>query len=107
VWGCFSWSGVDALVQIDGIMNGDKYIKIINERSSCENERLEEEFIFQQDNDSKHTIKKIKEIFLGFKHQIVGMTCTKSGFESYRKLMESIGLESARGTNKNDCFKNI
>jgi len=35
------------------------------------------------------------------------MTCTKSEFESYRKLMESIGLESARGTNKNDCFKNI
>jgi len=24
VWGCFSWSGVGALVQIDGIMNADK-----------------------------------------------------------------------------------
>jgi len=51
--------------------------------------------------------EKIKEIFSGFKHQIVGMICTKPGFESYRKLIESIGLESARETNKNDYFKNI
>jgi len=48
---------------------------------------LEEKFIFQQDNDSKHTVKKkIKEIFLGFKHQIVEMTCTKFEFKSYRNL---------------------
>ena len=28
---CFSWNGIDSLVQIDGTMNVDKYIEIINE----------------------------------------------------------------------------
>lgn len=30
VWGCFSWNGVGTLVPIDGIMNANKYIDIIN-----------------------------------------------------------------------------
>ena len=31
LWGCFSWNGVDSLVQIEETMNADKYIEIINE----------------------------------------------------------------------------
>jgi len=64
VWGCFSWSGVDALVKIDGIMNIDKYIEIINKNLEETAVKMDlEEFIFQQDNDSKHTTKKSKKFF--------------------------------------------
>ena len=65
LWGCFSWNGVGSLVQIEGIMNSDKYIEII-----CENLEeavlkisFKEEFILQQDNNPKHTAKKTNKFF--------------------------------------------
>jgi len=52
IWRCFSWNGVDALVQINGIMNADKYIEIINENLEESCKMGLEEFIFQQDNEA-------------------------------------------------------
>ncbi|EFN66003.1 Transposable element Tcb1 transposase, partial [Camponotus floridanus] len=65
VWGCFSWAGVGNLVKINGIMTADVYIDIINENlEECLLKLgLEDNFIFQQDNDSKHTAKKSQAFF--------------------------------------------
>ncbi|EFN76668.1 hypothetical protein EAI_05037, partial [Harpegnathos saltator] len=30
IWACFSWYGIGNLVAINGIMNADKYIDILN-----------------------------------------------------------------------------
>jgi len=47
-----------------GIMNADKYIEIINENLEEATVKMgREEFIFQQDNDLKHTAKKSKKFF--------------------------------------------
>lgn len=60
VWGCFAWSGVGSLVPITDILTADRYIDILSENLEASLVRvgLEENFIFQQDNDPKHTAKK-------------------------------------------------
>jgi len=65
VWGCFSWNGVGTLVLVDGIMNADKHINIINENleKAILKMNLDKEFIFQQGNDPRVRCQKKYEIF--------------------------------------------
>ena len=63
IWGCICWQGPGYATKIDGRMDGDLYLSILKEE-------LQETFIyynlrpsdiiFQQDNDPKHTCKKVK-----------------------------------------------
>ncbi|GFW63563.1 transposable element Tc1 transposase [Trichonephila clavipes] len=57
VWGCMAMSGMGKLVFIDGIMHKMAYLNILqnNLKESADNLRLGSNFIFQQDNDPKHT----------------------------------------------------
>lgn len=56
VWGCFSSSGVGDLTRVSGKMNKEAYKKILEENALISGLRLiGEGFVFQQDNDPKHT----------------------------------------------------
>ena len=58
VWGCMGWNGVGILCEVEGRMNAEQYISILEEcllRSMEESGVDEEDIIFQQDNDPKHT----------------------------------------------------
>jgi hypothetical protein len=60
VWGCMGWNGVGVLCEVEGRMNAEQYISILEEcllRSMQESVVDEEDIIFQQDNDPKHTSK--------------------------------------------------
>ena len=61
--GCFSAAGTGRLVRIEGKMNGAKYVEILDENlmQSAQELRLWRRFIFQQDNDPKHTAKTTKK----------------------------------------------
>ncbi|KAG0442369.1 Transposable element Tcb1 transposase [Dictyocoela muelleri] len=63
-WGCFSYQGTGKLVFIDGKMDADAYIEIIknNLQASATSMNLTD-YTFQQDNDPKHTSKKVKKFF--------------------------------------------
>ena len=64
VWGCMGWNGVEQLVEVEGRMDADQYVDILDNHllpSLEESGILEEDCIFQQDNDSKHTAKKTKQ----------------------------------------------
>lgn len=65
VWGCFSWSGVGNLHKIDGIMDARRYIDILrnNLTQSVEKMDIDDQYIFQQDNDPKHTAGVTKRFF--------------------------------------------
>lgn len=63
VWGSFAWSGVGSLVHIKGIMTADVYIDLLNENLEVSLTGLETNYIFQQDNDPKHTAKKTTAFF--------------------------------------------
>ena len=66
VQGCFAWAGTGILLEVEGKMNADQYVDILEEGVLPRFEKLgiiEGERIFQQDNDLKHTSKKAKEYF--------------------------------------------
>jgi len=72
VWGCMLWDGVGYACKIDGRMDGDLYIKILEEDLQASinyYDKSPSDIIFQQDNDPKHTCKKAKNWFQdnGFK----------------------------------------
>ncbi|GFV05301.1 transposable element Tc1 transposase [Trichonephila clavipes] len=57
VWGCVAHNGVSNLAFIDNKMNALAYIDVLrhNLLDSCKKLSMENTFIFQQDNDPKHT----------------------------------------------------
>ncbi|GFX43930.1 transposable element Tc1 transposase [Trichonephila clavipes] len=66
VWGAMAATGVGNLVFIDGNMNKFGYLKILqsNLHPSVQKLGLGSNFVFQQDNDPKHTAKIVKEWLL-------------------------------------------
>jgi transposase len=67
VWGCFHASGVGVLKRITGIMDQHQYHTILTHSFMPEMKRLTKEepaavvWLFQQDNDPKHTARKNKQ----------------------------------------------
>lgn len=63
VWGCFTWWHTGPLVQIQGIMKKEDYLHILQSNLPDFVEQAaypEEEMIFQQDGDPKHTAKIVQ-----------------------------------------------
>ncbi|GFS77498.1 transposable element Tcb1 transposase [Trichonephila clavipes] len=62
VWGCMASNVVENLVFIDGIMDHKLYIDILNNnlKESAKKLGLDGNFIFQLDNDPKHTARNVK-----------------------------------------------
>lgn len=60
-WGAFSSSGTGELIPIKGIMRSEDYIKVLDDNlmSTVLRLGLGRRFIFQQDNDPKHTSKSV------------------------------------------------
>ncbi|GFW26886.1 transposable element Tcb1 transposase [Trichonephila clavipes] len=66
VWDCIAANGVGKLCFIDGIMTARTYIDILrhNLQSSAQKLGLGASFVFQQDNDPKHTANLTREWLL-------------------------------------------
>jgi hypothetical protein len=66
VWGCMSSRGIGRLVQINGKMDALKYARIISENleASCQMMGFPADFIYQQDNDPKHTAALTRKFFV-------------------------------------------
>jgi transposase len=65
LWGCFSANGTGNIIKVDGIMRKEDYIGILegNIKQSAQKLRLGRKWIYQQDNDPKHTAKVVKKWF--------------------------------------------
>ena len=61
LWGCFAAGGTGALHKIDGITRQENYLDILkqNLKTSVRNLNLGHKWVFQMDNDPKHTSKDV------------------------------------------------
>lgn len=63
MWGCMGWDGIGYATKIDGKMDADLYVEILEKELQLSLEywdKTVEDVVFQQDNDPKHTSKKAK-----------------------------------------------
>lgn len=68
IWGCFSWYGVGDIYRVRGNMNAKQYHSILVHHMVPSAQRLFgddflDKFVYQQDNDPKHTARIIKRYF--------------------------------------------
>jgi len=63
VWGCFTWDSLGPLVRVEGIINSQRYIDILNAHLIPFMEGLEGKIEFQQDNASVHKSKLTMAFF--------------------------------------------
>jgi transposase len=63
VWGCFTGHGVGRLYLVEGIMEQNQYIRILEQEMlpSAQNLFGDRYWAFQQDNDPKHTARRVQE----------------------------------------------
>ena len=62
VWGCFGGDNIGDLIQINGIMDQKKYHSILQYHAIPSGNRIiGSNFIFQQDNDPKHTSRYCRD----------------------------------------------
>ena len=67
VWGCMGWNGVGVLTEVEGNMNAQQYVDILDAgvEESVEKLGLDmDTFYFQQDNDPKHTAEHAYNWFM-------------------------------------------
>ena len=63
MWGCMTWEGTGQAWKIDGKMDANLYIEILQDdlmETLWQINKTPGEVIFQQDNDPKHTSKKAR-----------------------------------------------
>src|SRR5260221_12676680 len=63
LWGCFGWDGVGYACKVDGNMDANLYVSILEDELQKSLQywgKNPEEVVFQQDNDPKHTSKRLK-----------------------------------------------
>ena len=63
VWGCIGWNGVGVLSEVEGWMDAEQYVAILEGEllQSMEDSGIPtDKVIFQQDNDPKHTSRRAK-----------------------------------------------
>ncbi len=63
MWGCMSWEGVGYATRIEGGMDADLYVGILEDELQQSIKYFKkrcQDVIFQQDNNPKHTSKKAK-----------------------------------------------
>ena len=66
LWGCFGWEGPGYAMKIEGKMDANLYVSILEDalQDSLEYwDQTPDDIVFQQDNDPKHTSKKAKTWF--------------------------------------------
>lgn len=110
VWGCFSWSRVGLLHFIDGIMDRFVYRDILqNVMFPYAQREMPLQFIFQQDNDPKHSSRLVQEWFQENNVQVLRWPAQSPDLNPIENLWEEVErrIRTTRFPNKQSLIDKI
>lgn len=110
VWGAFSWYGVGPIHRIEGRMDQHQYKNILeNVMEPFSFENMPITYIFQQDNDPKHTSRVVKQWFTDSKTNILSWPAQSPDLNPIENLWADVerGLKMKNPRNMDEHFQNI
>ena len=89
LWGCFAAGGTGALHKIDDILREGNYVDILKQhlKISVRKLKLRRKWVFQMDNDPKHTSKVVAKWLKDNNVSVFGVTITKPCPQSHRTFV--------------------
>ena len=66
LWGCMLWNRPGYACRVDGRMDGDLFIQILDDElqeSLAHYSKSPQDIIYQQDNDPKHTVRELCSLY--------------------------------------------
>lgn len=110
VWGCFSRDGVGPLHRITGIMNQEMYKNICKDiMLPHAKDKMPRGWIYQQDNDPKHTAKSVQEFFKKSKVRVLKWPSQSPDLNPIEHLWEHVDrqMKGIKPSNHADLFSKI
>lgn len=107
VWGCFSGHGVGPLFRINGIMNKEKYLNILETiMLPYARQKFGRAFTFQQDNDPKHTSGVVQQWFKRRRLDLLEWPSQSPDLNPIEHLWEELSrrLKNRRARNLDEKF---
>lgn len=110
VWGAFSANGVGPLIQIEGRMNGIMYREILhNNLLQYAAAKMGPSWIFQHDNDPKHTSAVVKKWLIKKKINVLKFPAQSPDLNPIEHLWDELGrrVGCKRHKNKTELFETL
>lgn len=110
VWSAFHFNGTCELVKIEGIMKKENYKNILEAfLVPYANENMPEDWIFQQDNDPKHTSKFVKNWLTENNVRLLDWPSQSPDLNPIEHLWDSLGrrIGNRKSQNLSQLFCNL